>query len=69
MDMDCNKTRNSKDCNCTYEPCSRKGVCCDCLRYHLASRELPACCFPRAAERTYDRSFEHFARLVSTKSV
>jgi hypothetical protein len=27
-------------------------------------RELPACCFTDAAERTYDRSFEHFARLV-----
>jgi hypothetical protein len=67
--MDCNKAQNSKACNCTYEPCSRKGVCCDCVRYHLASRELPACCFPAAAERTYDRSFEHFARLVASKSV
>jgi hypothetical protein len=66
--MECNKSRNSKACNCSYEPCSRKGVCCDCLRYHLASRELPACCFPKAAERTYDRSFEHFARLVAQKS-
>jgi hypothetical protein len=25
---------------------------------------LPACCFPNDAEKTYDRSFEHFARLV-----
>jgi hypothetical protein len=67
--MDCNKQRNSKTCNCSYEPCSRKGVCCDCVRYHLASREVPACFFPKSAERTYDRSFEHFARLVANKSV
>jgi len=62
--MDCKKETNLAACDCTYEPCSRKGVCCDCLRYHLKSRELPACAFPPEAERTYDRSFEHFARLV-----
>jgi len=28
-------------------------------------RQLPACVFPEQAERTYDRSFEHFARLVT----
>jgi hypothetical protein len=27
-------------------------------------RELPACCFPDSAERTFDRSFEHFSQLV-----
>jgi hypothetical protein len=32
-------------------------------------RQLPACCFDRDAERTYDRSFEHFARLVTEKRV
>jgi hypothetical protein len=62
--MDCRQTQNRKRCNCTYEPCSRKGACCNCLSYHLSSRELPACFFPASAERTYDRSFEHFARLV-----
>jgi hypothetical protein len=30
---------------------------------------LPACCFPADAEKTYDRSFEHFARLVSEKRI
>jgi hypothetical protein len=63
--MECKQTRNQQACNCSYEPCSRKGLCCDCLRYHLRSRELPACCFPNDAERTYDRSFDHFARLVA----
>jgi hypothetical protein len=27
---------------------------------------LPACCFPDSVERTYDRSFETFAGLVSS---
>jgi len=63
--MDCKQTRNKKDCNCSYEPCSRKGVCCECIRYHLRSRELPACFFPDNVERSYDRSFERFAKLVN----
>ena len=56
-----NLSSNRKRCNCSYEPCSRKGRCCECLRYHLASGELPACCFPDDVERTYDRSFRKFA--------
>lgn len=67
--MECKKAENLKACNCSYEPCSRKGVCCDCVRYHLRARQLPACFFPDAAERTYDRSFEHFARLVQAGKV
>jgi hypothetical protein len=64
--MDCNHERNLTECNCTYEPCPRKGICCDCIKYHLRMRELPACCFPDSAERTYDRSFEYFAGLVQS---
>jgi len=63
--MECKQSKNLSRCNCSYEPCSRKGICCDCIQYHLRSRELPACAFPDEAERTYDRSFEHFAKLVS----
>jgi hypothetical protein len=62
--MECKRERNAKACNCTYDPCPRKGMCCECVRYHLAMRELPACAFPADAERTYDRSFEHFASLL-----
>jgi hypothetical protein len=62
--MECKKDANLARCNCSYGSCSRKDVCCDCLAYHLKSRELPACCFPADAERTYDRTFEHFVRLV-----
>ena len=63
--MDCGKERNLAACNCTYEPCPRKGACCECVRFHAGMRELPACVFDATAERTFDRSFEHFARLVS----
>ncbi len=67
--MECKKEQNLKACNCSYEPCSRKGLCCDCISYHLKSRQLPACCFPDSAEGTYDRSFKHFARLVAENKV
>ena len=62
--MDCNIEANKSNCNCTYEPCSRKGKCCECIQYHLRMQELPACAFPADVERTYDRSFRRFASLV-----
>ncbi|MDA8142010.1 MAG: DUF6485 family protein [Desulfobacteraceae bacterium] len=65
MTIECHKDNNIKRCNCSYPSCARKGACCECLHYHLQSRQLPACCFPDEAERTYDRSFAHFARLVT----
>ena len=67
--MECKKQTNTKRCNCSYAGCEQKGVCCDCISYHLGMRQLPACCFTAAAERTYDRSFEHFARLVQSGAV
>jgi len=67
--MECNQERNMTWCNCSYEPCSRKGLCCECVEYHLNHRELPGCCFPDRAERTYDRSFEHFVRLIAAKEI
>ncbi len=66
--MECNIEANRAGCNCTYEPCPRKGKCCECIRYHLGMRELPACVFPPEVERTYDRSFERFAALVQGES-
>jgi hypothetical protein len=63
-EMECKKEQNLSKCSCTYEPCSRKGVCCDCIKYHLRSRQLPACVFDAKGEGTYDRSFEHFVKLV-----
>ena len=63
--MECNQKHNLANCNCTYSPCSRKGICCECIRYHLNMRELPACVFPKDAEASFDRSYEYFARLVN----
>ena len=60
--MECNKDKNLANCGCSYSGCSRQGVCCECLQYHLKSRQLPGCCFPADAEKTYDRSFEKFAQ-------
>lgn len=60
--MECRKDKTAERCTCTYMGCGKRGVCCDCIAYHLASRELPGCCFPPEAERAYDRSFEVFAR-------
>ena len=61
--MDCkNHSKNMSRCNCTYEPCPRKGYCCECIDYHRKMGELPACYFSNAAERTYDRSISAFIR-------
>jgi len=57
---DCTVEQNKEKCNCTYEPCSRKGICCECLRYHWQAGELPACFFTDDVERTYDRSIVRF---------
>ncbi len=56
---ECKKAENAASCNCTY-PCSRKGICCDCISYHRRRGELPACYFSKEAEKTYDRSVEAF---------
>ncbi len=63
--MECNKEKNLQKCNCSYEPCSRKGICCECVAYHRSSDELPACVFPDNVERTYDRSFRKFIQTHS----
>ena len=61
---DCkNYESNLAKCNCSYEPCSRKGNCCECLAYHKRMDELPACFFPDDVERTYDRSIRRFISI------
>ena len=67
--MECVRDENRRSCDCTYEPCKRKGICCECVKYHIELRELPGCFFPGVAELSYDRSFEHFARLVTTRRI
>ena len=63
--MECKRTENLKRCKCTYDGCPKQGLCCECVKRHAERRQLPACFFPPEAEKTYDRSFEHFARLVN----
>ncbi|MBA3043919.1 hypothetical protein FP804_02140 [archaeon] len=58
-----NIEENKRRCPCTYEPCSRKGVCYECIRYHRGMGELPGCIFPSEIEKTYDRSIEKFVSL------
>lgn len=60
---ECHQEKNIKSCICTYEPCPRKGLCCECIMYHKKHGELPGCLFPPEVERTYDRSI---ARFVAT---
>jgi hypothetical protein len=61
MGEECQKKQtNLKKCNCSYEPCSRKGICCECIEYHLRAGELPACVFTKDEERTYNRSVSYF---------
>ena len=57
--------KNMEFCNCSYEPCSRKGKCCECIQYHWTKKELPACFFPDDVERTYDRSLRRFIKTWS----
>ncbi|MCM8831465.1 MAG: DUF6485 family protein [Candidatus Omnitrophica bacterium] len=62
--MNCqNKEKNLKNCNCSYPGCAKKGLCCECLRYHISKRQLPACFFPPEAEKTYNRSIEYFISI------
>jgi len=61
--MECKQPKNLESCPCTYPNCDKKGICCECIRHHLANRELPACFFPPEVEKTYDRSFEKFIEI------
>jgi hypothetical protein len=66
--MECEVEVNKAKCTCTYEPCSRKGKCCQCLLYHRAIGELPGCLFPPEIEKTYDRSVARFVAASSRRS-
>ena len=67
---DCNQeTIKNTQCTCTYS-CSRRGKCCECISYHLEMDQLPGCVFAKIskeAEKTYNRDFEYFAKLVNEK--
>ncbi|MBD3388763.1 MAG: hypothetical protein GF416_06815 [Candidatus Altiarchaeales archaeon] len=63
--MRCKREENAANCNCSY-PCDKKGLCCECVSYHRARNELPACYFLDDVERTYDRSLRKF---METKGI
>ena len=66
--MECpNLKINTDFCTCTYPACSRKGLCCECVRYHLSRGELPGCVFPPEAEKTYNRSIEYYLSVTKKK--
>jgi len=64
---ECNLEKNKQICNCTYDPCSRKGICCECIQYHWRMQELPACLFPDEVEKTFDRSLRRFIEIYKDK--
>lgn len=64
--VECNQEKRKNNCACTYN-CHRRGKCCECIDYHLSINQLPGCVFAKIskeAEKTYDRDFEYFAKLV-----
>jgi hypothetical protein len=65
---ECQENKNLQICNCSYEPCSRKGICCECLQYHWSMKQLPACLFPDDVERTYDRSLRRFIEIYKDRA-
>lgn len=68
MSKECvNKEKNLQQCTCTYEPCARKGLCCECVAYHRKSGELPGCYFTAEVEKTYDRSIARFLKMQAAK--
>jgi len=66
--MECNIEANKTSCSCTYEPCARKGKCCECISYHLKMDELPACVFPPQVEKSYDRSIARFVSCFANRA-
>ena len=51
-------TRTGADCKCTYESCSRKGNCCQCVAFHRERGEATGCMFTPDGERSYDRTLK-----------
>ncbi|WP_022846505.1 MULTISPECIES: DUF6485 family protein [unclassified Desulfurobacterium] len=65
--MECKKEKNLQFCSCTYTACSKRGICCECIKYHRDMGEIPGCLFPKEAERVYDRSIEFFIKSWAEK--
>ena len=57
-----NQEKNLNECSCSYETCNKKGVCCECVKYHRENGEIPGCFFTQDKEITYDRSIKNFLK-------
>lgn len=66
--MECIIEKNRNACPCTYSSCSKRGKCCECVRYHNMRGELPGCFFPPEIEKTYDRSRAMYLKTYSNKN-
>ena len=64
--MECKRETNKEFCTCSFS-CNKKGVCCDCLKYHRRMGELPGCYFPADVEKSGDRSIERFIELFQER--
>jgi hypothetical protein len=64
---ECKINENKSHCNCSYS-CNKKGLCCECLHYHLKRNEFPACFFPNEIEKTYNRSIENYIKNYNKKN-
>lgn len=60
--MECKKETNLKHCACTYTSCGKRGMCCDCVTFHLGRNEIPGCFFSKKGEASYDRSIANFIK-------
>lgn len=67
--MECKKEENRIECTCTATTCTRRGVCCECVKHHRDRDEIPGCFFPRAVERTWDRSIANFIRSIAKAAI
>ncbi|WP_079547846.1 DUF6485 family protein [Christensenella massiliensis] len=59
--MECKRERNETMCTCSFS-CTRKGLCCECVKHHREKGQLPGCYFSEEMEKTGDRSIEAFFR-------
>lgn len=39
------KKRNTEKCSCIHSECERYGICCECIRFHMEKKQVPACIF------------------------
>ncbi len=64
---ECAIEKNTAKCACTYEGCSKKGICCECISSHWQGGELPGCFFPADVEKTFDRSIGRFIKTYQER--